>query len=90
MLDKPDPLAAAALLVQGYHAQRPLAETEIAALWGFACMRLCASVCINAHQSALEPGNEYLNVDVKPAWELLHYLRGIDAADARAILFPNN
>ncbi len=90
MLDQADPLPLAAAVMRGYQAELPLLAVEIETVFDFICMRLCASVCINAHQSALEPDNEYLNIDVKPAWELLHYLRRVDPADARAVLFPNN
>ncbi len=88
MLDKTDPLPLAAAVFAGYQAEMPLLPIEIELAFDFICMRLCTSVCINAHQSALEPDNEYLNVDVEPAWELLHYLRDIDPADARNQLFP--
>lgn len=88
MLDQAEPLPLAAAVLRGYQRELPLRAAEIELAFDFICMRLCTSVCINAHQSALEPANEYLNVDVKPAWELLVYLRDIDPADARGLLFP--
>ena len=39
-------------------------------------------------KSALEPDNEYLNVDVASTWELLQKFRDVDPADARDILAP--
>jgi 4-aminobutyrate aminotransferase-like enzyme/Ser/Thr protein kinase RdoA (MazF antagonist) len=74
MLDKPDPIAAAVELVCGYHAVYPLTETEIAVLYPLICMRLCMSVCISAHQQALQPENRYLSISEAPAWALLEKL----------------
>lgn len=88
MLDQAEPLPLAAAVLRGYQRELPLRAAEIELAFDFICMRLYTSVCINAHQSALEPANEYLNVDVKPAWELLVYLRDIDPAAARDLLFP--
>lgn len=86
MLDQTDPLDKAAGVLRGFHAELPLQPVEIDLVYDFICMRLCTSVCINAHQIALEPDNEYLNVDIEPAWKLLDYLRDINPADARAAL----
>lgn len=77
MLDKADPLAAAVDLVRGYHAVYPLTETEIAVLYPLICMRLCMSVCISAHQQALQPENRYLSISEAPAWALLGKLATI-------------
>jgi Ser/Thr protein kinase RdoA (MazF antagonist) len=44
MLNKADPLAAAASIVAGYHQNRPLAEQELDVLFDLICMRLCMSV----------------------------------------------
>jgi len=74
MLDKHDPLAAAGQIVKGYHAAFPLTENELAMLYDLMCMRLCMSVCHCAHQSSLEPDNEYLRISEKPAWDLLQRL----------------
>lgn len=74
MLDKPDPIAAAARVVAGYHAARPLNEAEIAALYPLAAGRLAMSVCYAAWQSSQAPENEYLNISNRPAWALLEYL----------------
>jgi len=50
LLDKPDPLMAAAEVLRGYHAGFPLQEVEVALLYDFIAMRLCTSVAIAAHQ----------------------------------------
>jgi Ser/Thr protein kinase RdoA (MazF antagonist) len=87
MLDRTAPLEAAASLVGGYHAELPLLPEEAELVFDFICMRLCTSVCIGAHQCALQPENEYLASDLLPAWELLEILRGIDPAAAREAIF---
>jgi 4-aminobutyrate aminotransferase-like enzyme/Ser/Thr protein kinase RdoA (MazF antagonist) len=74
MLDKQDPIAAAAEVVGGYHAARPLSEAEVDALSTLAAARLCASVCYAANQTRHAPGNEYLNISNRPAWDLLEKL----------------
>jgi hypothetical protein len=68
MLDKQDPIAAAAEVVAGYHGVRPLSEAETDAVYTLAAARLCASVCHAADQARHAPGNEYLNISNRPAW----------------------
>ena len=74
MLDKPDPLAAAAPVVQGYHAAHPLAPGEIEAIFPLVCSRLAVSVVNSAYQRRADPANEYLTVSERPAWTLLERL----------------
>jgi Ser/Thr protein kinase RdoA (MazF antagonist) len=77
MLEKEEPLDAAAAIIKGYHAQLPLNKAEVSVLFDFICMRLCMSVCICAYQQSLEPDNEYLSISEKPAWSLLEILRDV-------------
>ncbi|MGD9288754.1 MAG: aminotransferase class III-fold pyridoxal phosphate-dependent enzyme [Desulfobacterales bacterium] len=77
MLDKAEPLAAAAHIVAGYHQNRPLTERELSVLFDLICMRLCMSVCHAANQSRQEPDNEYLRISEKPVWSLLKKLQNI-------------
>ncbi len=79
MLDKQDPIAAAADVLAGYHAIRPLSQAESDSLYTLACARLCASVCNAAHQARLAPDNEYLNISNRPAWALLEALASYPA-----------
>lgn len=88
MLDQPDPLPLAAAVLRGFDAELPLQDAELDLAFDFVCMRLCMSVCINAHQIALEPDNEYLSIDVASTWELMQRLRDVDSADARDALTP--
>ncbi len=86
MLNKADPLAAAANIVAGYHQNRPLAEQELAVLFDLICLRLCMSVCHAANQSRLEPDNEYLRISEKPIWALLKKMQNIHPRLARYVL----
>jgi 4-aminobutyrate aminotransferase-like enzyme/Ser/Thr protein kinase RdoA (MazF antagonist) len=78
MLDKADPLAAAADIVRGYHEVFPLTELELDVLYSLICMRLAVSVTNSALQQKLHPDNRYLLVSERPAWELLEKLSGVD------------
>jgi 4-aminobutyrate aminotransferase-like enzyme/Ser/Thr protein kinase RdoA (MazF antagonist) len=74
MLDKPDPLAAAASVIAGYHEAFPLREDELAVLYPLICARLCVSVVNAAYQQQIEPENAYLKISEQPAWALLEQL----------------
>ena len=74
MLDKRDPIEAAAQVTAAYHAVRPLTDSELSALYPLAAGRLALSVCNAACQVSLAPGNEYLNISNRPAWTLLERL----------------
>ena len=50
MLDAPDPLEAAAYIVEGYHDVAPLGDEELAVIFPMACGRLAVSVCMAASQ----------------------------------------
>jgi 4-aminobutyrate aminotransferase-like enzyme/Ser/Thr protein kinase RdoA (MazF antagonist)/murein DD-endopeptidase MepM/ murein hydrolase activator NlpD len=80
MMHKPDPLAAAADIIQGYHEEYPLTETEIELMYHFIRTRLAMSVCIAAQQKKLEPDNEYLGISEAGAWALLEKLDAIPPA----------
>jgi 4-aminobutyrate aminotransferase-like enzyme/Ser/Thr protein kinase RdoA (MazF antagonist) len=74
MLGKPDPVAAAAHVVAGYHAVLPLVETELAVLRDLICARLCLSVTLSAVQQGRAPENDYLCVSEAQAWAALEQL----------------
>lgn len=82
MLDKADPIGAAAQLAAGYHKSYPLTEQELELLFHLICARLCMSVTISAHQQKLEPENEYLRISEQPAWRLLTRLIDVNPASA--------
>ena len=75
MLDKPDPVAAAAQVVAAYQEAFPLTDNEIDVLYTLAVTRLCFSVCIAAQQTRDVPENEYLNISNAPVWSLLEKLQ---------------
>jgi 4-aminobutyrate aminotransferase-like enzyme/Ser/Thr protein kinase RdoA (MazF antagonist) len=77
MLDKPDPIAAAAEVVAAYHQVRPLTAPEVDALYTLAATRLAASVCYAAWQARQAPGNDYLNISNQPAWALIERLAAL-------------
>jgi 4-aminobutyrate aminotransferase-like enzyme/Ser/Thr protein kinase RdoA (MazF antagonist) len=76
MLDKADPISAAAAVVAAYHEIHPLTEPEVDSLYTLVCTRLACSVCYAAFQAREAPGNDYLNISNAPAWALLEKLDG--------------
>ena len=77
MLDKRDPIGAAAQVVAAYQETWPLSEYEIEVLYTLAVTRLCFSVCIAAKQTRDAPDNEYLNISNAPVWSLLERLQDV-------------
>lgn len=71
VMGKPDPLSAALPVVKGYHSQFPLQEEELEYLYHLVAMRLVISVTKSAINKEAEPGNRYLLISEKPAWDLL-------------------
>ena len=86
MLGKEDPIGAAAALAAGYHAENPLTEEELSALFPLAAARLCVSVCLSAHRRTAEPENPYLMVTESAAWDALHRLREVPPRLAEYVL----
>ncbi|MDH3797210.1 MAG: phosphotransferase, partial [Desulfobacterales bacterium] len=84
ILDKSDPLRAAARIVKGYHRAHPLDENEIASLYLMVCMRLCMSVCIGAQQLKERPDNDYLSISQMPIQRTLPLLAEIHPHFAEA------
>ncbi len=85
VLDKPDPLAAAAHVVRGYHAEYALDDHEIAALFGLVRLRLCMSVCLAAHQQRQRPSDDYLAVSQRPIRHTLPKLARVHPRFAEAL-----
>jgi len=78
MLDKPDPLEAAVLLIRGFHQHFPLEEKELEILFPMIMMRLCLSLTLGAFQQQNDPENEYLGISQKPVRELLERLQEVN------------
>lgn len=85
-LGKHDPLAAAAEVARGYHAEFPLQENEIAALFSLMCMRLCVSACMAAEQQAARPDDAYLGISQAPIRTTLPKLAAIHPRLAHYVL----
>ncbi len=85
LLDERDPLAAAAAVIGGYHEVLPLAEDELDVLPTLVAARLAVSVCVSAQRRLEEPGNDYLTVSERPAWDALHRLAPVHHRLARAV-----
>jgi 4-aminobutyrate aminotransferase-like enzyme/Ser/Thr protein kinase RdoA (MazF antagonist) len=86
MLDKDDPLAAAAAVTAGYHAEWPLDEGEADGLYPLIVLRLLLSVSLCAYQTRLRPDDPYLKISNAQVWALLEKLNTIPPALARAHL----
>ena len=85
ILDKTDPVGAAAAIVRGYHETHPLTELELDVLFHLVRARLAISVTMAACQSAQAPGNDYLLISQQPAWTLLAQLDAVSPAWARGV-----
>ncbi|PIE79535.1 MAG: alanine--glyoxylate aminotransferase [Chloroflexi bacterium] len=85
MLDKRDPLAAAAQMVAGYHEALPLTELELALLFTLINARLATSVTMSTYQQSLHPDDPYLVISQKPAWAMLRKLAEVPPGLAKAI-----
>jgi 4-aminobutyrate aminotransferase-like enzyme/Ser/Thr protein kinase RdoA (MazF antagonist)/murein DD-endopeptidase MepM/ murein hydrolase activator NlpD len=86
LLGKPDPLAAAARVVAGYHAIRPLTEIEIDLLDVLISARLAVSAVNAGVQRAAAPGNPYLTISEAPAWDALERLSALPPRFIRCVL----
>ncbi len=74
MLDKPNPLAAARLIVDAYHAEYPLTADERHAVLPLAMTRLAMSVCYSAFNAQIAAADAYQQVSADGAWRLLERL----------------
>jgi 4-aminobutyrate aminotransferase-like enzyme/Ser/Thr protein kinase RdoA (MazF antagonist) len=74
MLHQRDPLAAAALVVKGYHSQWALTAGEIGCLYYLIAARLCISVTNSARHTAEGSNNPFHFITEAAAWKLLYQL----------------
>ena len=86
MLDAEDPLSVACELTRGYHAVRPIGESELQTVWGLALLRLCMSAVLASRQQRDNPGNEYLGVSQRPLARTLPRLAKVPFAFATGTL----
>ncbi|WDP92226.1 MAG: aminotransferase class III-fold pyridoxal phosphate-dependent enzyme [Desulfobacter sp.] len=85
-LDEPEPLEAAALVVEAYHRERPLDLDEIEALFPLICARLAVSVIISAQRRTIDPDRESWFVSEERAWKKLEEFSRISPASAARTL----
>lgn len=83
MMNHPDPLKAATLIVKGYHSSYPLTEQELDILYYLIAARLCISVTQSAYNAFIETNNEHHFVSETPAWDLLYKLIRINPVKAQ-------
>lgn len=74
MMERDDPMAAAAAVIAGYVEAGELLESELAVLLPLVCARLAVTVCIASSRLALDPDNPNWFVSLKPAARLLRKL----------------
>ncbi len=84
VLDKTDPLKVARMMVEAYHNERPLTETEIEALFALICRRLHLSVQIAQKQMSERPDDPYLAISQGPIQRTLPTLKRIPPRFATA------
>jgi len=77
ILDQPDPLSSSATMVASYHKESRLTTSEIGALFGLVCLRLCVSAVIAAEQQRQRPDDPYLSASQAPIRRTLPLLRAI-------------
>ncbi len=85
VLDMPDPLQTAGLVIKGYHEIYPLDETEISLLFSLICMRLCVSACLAAFQQKQRPDDPYLLISQAPIKKALPELASVDPQFATGV-----
>lgn len=81
LMNKPDPLDAAVIILQHYHQMMPLTEQELDLLWDLIGIRLCMSVVNSALRKKEQPQDAYLVISEQPAWNLLMQLQDIKHQD---------
>ncbi|MGN6420064.1 MAG: aminotransferase class III-fold pyridoxal phosphate-dependent enzyme, partial [Pseudobacter sp.] len=85
MFDTDDPLKAAALVVESYHASYPLTEQEVDLLYYLIAARLCISVTESAYNKQQGSTNEHHFVTEAAAWKLLEYLIQLNPVKAQDV-----
>ncbi len=71
MFGQQDPLAAACLVVKGYHRALPLTARELDMLHYLIAGRLCISLTKSSYNASLQSSNEHHFITEDNAWQLL-------------------
>ncbi len=80
-----DPLNAAASVVRGYHASRPLNDLELRSIFPLVKLRLCVSICMAAEQQRERPDDAYLGISQAGIRATLPVLASIDDGGATEV-----
>ncbi len=75
--DARDPLAAAVAVTRGYHREFALEDREVELLFPLILTRLAVSVVNSAYMASERPGDSYVSVSEKQAWESLRKLTAV-------------
>jgi 4-aminobutyrate aminotransferase-like enzyme/Ser/Thr protein kinase RdoA (MazF antagonist) len=86
MLERPDPLGAAAEVVTAYHAVRPLSRDELQVLMPLVWGRLAVTVVTAASRRPIDPHHPTWFITEDRAWRLLEKLASVDPGEATATL----
>lgn len=81
MMDRDDPMAAAAVVIEAYNDEIELSEKELAVLFPLVCGRLAVSICMATSRKSENPENTNWFVSLEPAVRLLRQLHEIGLQD---------
>lgn len=73
-----DPITAMCHVIKGYNDVFPIEDIELDALFSLILGRLMITTATAASNLIVEPDNEYLQISVRPAWDLLDKLKVYD------------
>ncbi len=82
MLDKVDPLEAAFQVIKGYVTEVALSYEEIECLFTLAALRSCTSIVYASKNLKTHPENQYLQVSMRPAIDLIRKLSAVSPSFA--------
>lgn len=77
MMDRDDPMAAAAVVIEAYNDEIELSDEELAVLLPLVCARLAVSICMATSRKSENPENTNWFVSLEPASRLLRQLHDI-------------
>ena len=77
MMDRDDPMAAAAGVIAGYASAVELHEDELAVLFPLVCGRLAVTICMASSRMSVDPENPNWFTSLEPASRLLRQLHEI-------------
>ncbi|WP_207454953.1 aminotransferase [Desertivibrio insolitus] len=84
LLPHADDLADVFAAVRAFHAESPLDDAELSALWPLVVLRGAVLVVSGEHQVSLEPGNDYAAERMAGEWRIFELARSVDPDLAEA------